>query len=53
MYLYIVPYLQQNLQKEIHPGVTPFSKTMRFRVFPPESIGVCAAFPAEELTEQL
>ena len=45
MYLYIVPNLQQNLQKEVHPGATPFSRVKGFRVF---SI---KPFPAEELPE--
>ena len=33
MHLYIVPYLQQNIQEEIYPGATPFSRSKGFWVF--------------------
>ena len=42
MLLYIVPCLQQNLQKEIHPGASPYSMVKGFREFS-RSIGACAA----------
>ena len=33
MHFYIMPCLQQNLQKEIHLGATHFSRAKGFRVF--------------------
>ena len=45
LHISIMPCLQQNLQKEIHPGVTPFSREKGSECFP-VSIGVCAAFPS-------
>ena len=37
--------LQQNLQKEIHPGAS-FSQEQKDLECFPESIGVCATFPS-------
>ena len=45
-----MPCLQYNLQKDIHPGATPFSRSKGFRVFLKALVSM-QPFPAEELPE--
>ena len=53
MHLYIVPCLQQNLPKEIHPlRATPLLSVKLPDFFPPESIVVCAALPSRRVSRK-
>ena len=50
-HLYIVPCLQQNLLKEIHPWATSFFKEKGFKVFFQEAMVSVQPSSAEELPE--
>ena len=44
MHLYIVPCVQLNLQKEIHPGALPISRAKDFTLFSSKRWSICS-FP--------